>query len=255
MNLREVIERLAECLQDIDAQQHTVGINQRTGEEYQPGLQPITETALVPKLDETWEKLHPAERPYHDFEVPYPKISRSALDLVFCTDGDMGVDGCDEVEPEWGIEVKRLQFVGDNGKRNDFATAKVLSPYLKDRGMLHDALRLKEYGWTKRIAIIGYGFNYDEDSLTLAHTHHRAEQAVETLTNIKKLVESSGPLHLRTLIEFADAILGLRGLIKGARAEAEFEAWRHPAGGKGTVFGWELRQPKREPGFDPRHPW
>jgi hypothetical protein len=256
VNLQSVVERLAECLEYIDVQPNMVGVNRRTGERYQPGVQALTESVVVPYLDQTWETLHPGERPYHQFEVSYPTISsRSNLDLAFSTEDALQVDGCDATEPEWGIEVKRLQFVGNNGKNGDYETAKVLSPYLKDRGMLHDAIRLREYGWTQRIAIIGYGFNYDEDSLTLGLARHSTERAIETLTNIKNLVERSGPLHLRTLVEFADAILGLRGLSKGARVETGFEAWTHPAGGRGIVFGWEVRRPERELGFDPRHPW
>ncbi|WP_454299696.1 hypothetical protein [Salana multivorans] len=63
-------------------------------------------------------------------------------------------------------------------------------------------------------------------------------------------------LAVAPLIEFADAIMGLRGLTKGPRAEARFEAWSHPAGGTGVVFGWEIRpSPERDPEYDPRHPW
>lgn len=157
--------------------------------------------------------------------------------------------------PEWGIEVKRLQFVGDNGRNGDHETAKMLSPYLKDRGVLHDALRLREYGFTSRVAVVGYGFDYDELSVDHAATLHTTGPAALTVSNIRSLVRLNGPLYYRPLIEFADAILRLRGWTIGPRAEAFFQAWRHPSGGTGVVFGWEIRRPHLEPDFDPRHPW
>ena len=252
MDLQTVIERMAECLEYIDAHPPAAGSNSRTGGIYQPGLQPIWETAVTRLLDEAWEALHPGERPYHDYEISYPHpVTRAKLDLAFCTED---ADDCNEAEPEWGIELKRLQFVGDNGKKNDHQVAKVLSPYLKDRGMLHDAIRLKEYGWSKRIAIIGYGFNYDNNSLLLTSVRHTEPRAIQTLNRMREHIRQE-PLHLRPLVEIADAILGLRGLSKGGRVETEFEAWAHPAGGRGIVFGWEVRRPEREPDFDPRHLW
>jgi hypothetical protein len=256
MELQTIVSRVAECLEYIDDQPSTVGVNRRTGREYQPGVQALTETVVVPKIDHAWECCHPGERAFHAFEEPYPDLPRhTSLDLTFCSRDSDGIMSCNQDEPEWGIEIKRLQFVGDNGKKGDYETAKVLSPFLKDRGMLHDALRLKQYGWSKRIAIIGYGFNYDLDSIAHAAKIHKTPRALETIGNIRNLLNNSGPLHLRTLVEFADAILGLRGLKKGARAEVEFEAWQHPAGGRGVVFGWEIRRPNTEADFDPRHPW
>ena len=66
---------------------------------------------------------------------------------------------------------------------------------------------------------------------------------------------NGGSMTIRPLLEFAESILGLRGYLRGSRAQAEFTAWRHPAGGRGLVFGWEIRRPELEPDYDPRHPW
>ncbi len=251
MELQQIVERYAEALAHVDATTTVIGANPRTKQAYQPGIEPMTESVVVPLLDGAWEELHPGERHLRRTEVKYPakEVSlRTKLDHIFTTDGLLG-------EPEWGIEVKRLQFVGDNGKNGDHEVAKVLSPYLKDRGMLHDALRLRKYGFTRRIAIVGYGFDYDETTLARAATIHTTPQAAKTVKNIASIVKSSGPLRNRPLIEFADAILGLRGFLAGTRAQADFEAWRHPSGGKGVVFGWEIRRPELEPDYDARHPW
>lgn len=252
VELQQIVERYAEALTHVDETTTVVGVNARTKQPYQPGIQPMTEAVVVPLLDDAWEQRHPQERQFRRTEVTYPTQevpSTTKLDHILTTDGLL------DKEPEWGIEVKRLQFVGDNGKNGDHEVAKVLSPYLKDRGMLHDALRLRQYGFTRRIAVVGYGFDYDASSLARAATIHTTPQAAATIKNIASIVKNTGPLYHRPLIEFADAILGLRGWVAGVRAQADFEAWRHPSGGKGVVFGWEIRRPWREPGYDARHPW
>ena len=250
MELQRIVDRYAEAIERVDATIATTGVNTRTGVIYQVGFKSLNEEPAVDAIDDAWEQLHPGERSLHAMKVRYPGLPASTkVDHVITT--DLG----GQPEPEWGIEVKRLQFVGDNGKRNDYATAKVLSPYLKDRGMLHDAARLKEYGFTRRIAIVGYSFDYDSTTIADATAQHSSVSARATIREIGKIVKISGPLRIRPLMEFADAILGLRGYTSGPRAQADFDAWRHPAGGRGVVFGWEIRRPELEPDYDPRHPW
>ena len=251
MELQQIVERYAEAIQHVDATIAESGANTRTGVIYQLGFKSLNEEPAVDAIDDAWEHLHPLERQVHTMKVRYPELPATAkVDHVISTDGI-------HPEDEWGIEVKRLQFVGDNGKRNDYATTKVLSPYLKDRGMLHDALRLREYGFTRRVAVIGYSFDYDKASwLEAMATHKDNPDARSVLAEIAKVLEvNGGHMSTRPLIEFADAIMGLRGLTSGPRAQAEFQAWRHPAGGRGVVFGWEVRRPQLEPDYDPRHPW
>lgn len=252
MELQQIVSRYAEALAHVDSTNVRPGVNRRTKEPYLPGVQPLTEGVLVPLIDDAWEVLHPGERQAHRTEVRYPDKrvpGATKLDHVFTTDGQGGGD------EEWGIEIKRLQFVGDNGGNGDHEVAKVLSPYLKDRGVLHDVLRLREYGFTRRVAVVGYGFDYTESSLDEAKAIHTGVREAETVRRIERLVKRSGPLTHRPLVEFADAILGIRGWVKGVRAEATFDAWRHPSGGNGVVFGWEVRRPELEPDYDPRHPW
>ena len=106
------------------------------------------------------------------------------------------------------------------------------------------------------MAVIGYCFDYDAASLAQARERHaRDEGAQAVIDEIEAVVDNSGPLRIRPLVEFADAIIGLRGWSVGPRAQATFEAWRHPAGGRGTVFGWEIRRPELDLEYDARHPW
>jgi hypothetical protein len=250
VELQQIVERYAEAIAHVDgANQNAPGVNARTGTVYQDGFKALGEPVAVEAIDDAWEVLHPNERQAHSTREPYSELPAAKCDHVFTTDGVLD-------SAEWGIEVKRLQFVGDNGKRNDFAVGKVLSPYLKDRGLIHDALRLRDHGFTRRVAVIAYSFDYDRASLGEAERTHPSKAALDVIKEIRRVVVANGG-HLRTrpLIEFADAILVLRGLTTGPRAQVEFEAWRHPAGGRGTLFGWEVRRPQFEPDYDPRHPW
>ena len=124
VELQQIVERYAEAITNVDST--TVGshFNARTGAFYLPGFKSLNEEPAVDAIDAAWEALHPGERQVHLMSVRYPGLSATAkCDHIITTDG-LNVGEQDE----WGIEVKRLQFVGDNGKRNDYATTKVLSP-------------------------------------------------------------------------------------------------------------------------------
>lgn len=201
-------------------------------------------------IDAMWDLLHPSEllTPANArIGIKYPGIPRAKCDHVFSADAR-------DDHYEWGIEVKKIEFVGNNGKRNDYGVGKMLSPYLKDRGLLHDAARLQRYGFSRRVAVIGYAFNYDQDWMDRATRDH-PDQA-DVIREVSKVIRSNGgTLQARPLIEFTDAILGLRGYLRGPRVQAEFDAPRSPTGGSGVVFGWEIRRPWLESDYDERHPW
>lgn len=249
MELRAIVQRYAEAIEVSDTPHQVVIANPRTGEVYRGGFASLGEVRATEAIDAAWTKLYPGELSDHRVGVPYPHIGRAKADHVITSDG--------RAEPEWAIEFKRLQFTGNNGKRNDFTTGKMLSPYLKDRSLLHDALRLQASDFTRRVAILGYSFDYDSATLAEARRRHAGNgEHLEVIDEVAKVVRTNGgQLRVSPLVEFADAIMRLRGLVKGPRAEARFEAWEHPAGGPGWVFGWEVRRIGREPGFDVRNPW
>lgn len=250
MELQTIVERYAEAIEHVDAHTELLRANPRTGEVYHTSFKALAETQAVDGIDAAWDQLHPGELltpADRRIGVKYPRVARAKCDHVFSTDALTPED-------EWGIEVKKIEFVGNNGKGNDFGVGKMLSPYLKDRGLLHDTVRLREYGFTRRIAVVGYAFDYDDATVAAARARH--PNALEIVENVGEVVrKNGGTLRARPLIEFTDAILGLRGYLRGPRAQARFEAPRHPAGGRGVVFGWEIRRPNLEPDYDPRHPW
>lgn len=248
MDIQHIVNRYAEMLQELDREDVDPGANARTGLGYSPGVKALRESEAQAGIDRLWQQTYPGEMMWSELGQRYesPVFRRGSLDHSFLAD-----DG-----QTWAIEFKRIQFAGNNGKANDFATAKMLSPYLKDRGMLHDAARLREYGSANHVAIIGYTFNYDLDTVARAYELHTDPEAEEVVKNIHDLVAKNGNhLRVQPLVEFMDAILALRGFTIGPRAEADFEAWKHPAGGRGIVFGWEIRRPSHDPEYDVRHPW
>lgn len=251
MELTEIVNRYAEAFEFVDNNTTTTKANKRTGGIYHQGLHSLGEESTMEEADAAWEALHPGEilEPLGSrIGISYPSLARTKCDHVFSTRPG------NHPQPEWAIEAKYISFVGDNGINNDYGVGKILSPYLKDRGVLHDAARLREHGFAERVAVMLYSFNYDSESCEEAEIRH--PESPEVVENIRAVLKKNGaPLHARPVIELLDAILGLRGYLRGPRAEANFQAWRHPAGGHGTVYAWEIRRPQLEPDYDPRHPW
>lgn len=248
VELNHIIGRFAEGLEAIDTWPLPTRSNQRTGATYLPGTKTLTESQVVDLVDEWWVTLHPGEfagGPAIRTGVRYPTLPKTACDYVFSSDGSSN-------PAEWGVEVKHLQFVGDNGGRQDYQVPKVVSPYLKDRGLIHDALRLHHNPVGKRNAVIGYSFEYDDDSLDQAYLYHPGHG--DRIEKIRATcVVNGGSLKLDPLLGMADAYMRTRGLVTGALVTMPFEAWAHPCGGRGTVFGWEVTHTTATQ--NPWHPW
>lgn len=249
VELQTIVSRYAEAITDSDARVISRSANHRTGEVYRDGFLALSEPDALRLMDDRWASLHPGELKIAGLNHRYPAVARTGCDHVFSADDDLST-------LEWGVEVKRIQLVGNNGKGNDYNVTKMLSPYLKDRGLLHDAARLRQHGFTRRVAVVGYVFDYDRTWPEAARARHTDEAARAVVDEVEIVMgRNGGALRPRPLIDFADPILRLRGFAKGPRAEAPFQAWAHPAGGEGVVFGWEIRRPELEPDYDPRHPW
>jgi hypothetical protein len=248
LELQEIVERIAKGIQDIDYLDHESRFNQRTGVAYDPGVKSLTETLLVKALDDWWGDRHSEDfvDSSHSIGVKYPNIPRAKCDFVFTTSGSIK-------PPEWAVEVKKIELIGDNGKGNDYPVEKMLSPFLKDRSLLHDVRRLRGDPIARRQAVIGYSFSYDHESCEEAlrkHPDHHAK--IHEIRMVCR--KNGGRLSVDPLIEFADAVLRVRNEVEGQLVKVPFEAWRHPCGGNGVVFGWEVKLIQGE-NFDPRHPW
>ena len=239
MELEQILNRFAEGLNRVDKITQHQSANRRTGEFYLPGVKTMNERKFVEELLDWWQREYPNDFfPLNasDREVKYPGIPRASCDLILSSDGS------DLSSPEWSIEVKHLALVGNNGKNNDFGVAKILSPYLKDRSLIHDIERLRDHGIGSRKAVIGYSFEYSYEScLEAALQHPKHLDIVENIRAVCRLNDPVGGAYpLLPIIEFADEIFKHRGLTKPMIIKEFSNAWRHPAGGSGKIFGWEL---------------
>ena len=239
MDLERLLERFAEGLVAVDSTTTHTSANQRTGEVYLPGVKTMREPIFVKELSSWWTDKHGADfNPKNacQTEVKYPDVPRAKCDMIFSTDGS-SLDN-----PEWAIEVKHISFLGDNGKNNDFNVQKMLSPYLKDRSLIHDIHRLKNDPIGRKQAVIGYCFNYDflicDEALNKHPTH--SGRIKEMRKVCKKNNEKTGELNVKEIIDFANQIFSTHNLARNFTQASFNGAWRHPCGGNGTIFAWEV---------------
>lgn len=194
------------------------------------------ETTVAAELMSGWKSAHPSEfhgEPGYVTEVPYPQVSNQTCDVVL-----IGTNG----RAAWGIEVKRLQFVGDNGKKNDHAVQKMLSPYLKDRSVIHDLRRMSINPFANSHAVVGYAFEYSFDSCERALVIHPSHK--DRIKNLRSVCKENDPLHgildPRELIYSAHTQFSNAGLVEDFAIVPFDGAVRHPCGGSGIVFGWKV---------------
>jgi hypothetical protein len=239
MEIEEIASRFAEGLPAVDAATSHISANRRTGEVYLPGVKTLAEYKFVDELVEWWKINHGSDfNPPNEIDtgMPYPGIPRAKCDLILSTDGST------MPKPEWSIEVKHIALVGNNGKNNDFGVAKILSPYLKDRSLIHDIRRLRDHGVGKRKAVVGYCFDYDKESCKEAEILHPDQKSV--VENLIEVCLKNDPVNgtygVQPLIKYADEIFQGEKLVKPIVTRKFEGAWRHPCGGSGTIFAWEI---------------
>jgi hypothetical protein len=239
VELNQILDRFVEGISAVDSNTKHTSANRRTGEMYLPGVKTMNEPKFVEEFLEWWRKEHADDfspRGASDREVKYPGIPRAKCDLIFSSEGSP------LSTPEWSIEVKHVALVGNNGKNNDFGVAKILSPYLKDRSLIHDIERLRDHGIGKRKAVVGYSFEYSYESCYEAALKHPSH--LDVVENIREVCRMNDPENgaypLMPMIEFANEIFQHKGLVKDLKVKDFKNAWRHPAGGNGKFFAWEL---------------
>lgn len=248
MDLQDVVNAYAAGIEFADT-----GATTSSGKAYLPGLATLDEDKTLDAIVENWRVTFPGHftSPNHHSvrSVKYAIPGRTTkCDHVFTTDGSSAT-------AEWAVEFKRIIFFGDNGKRNDFGTAKVVSPFLKDRGVLHDASRLHEHPPARRLAVLLYAFEYDLQWAAEARRRHPGDSLrIDEVEQVLVKANDGEPLGPRPLAKIADYLLRGRDWLVGDSCEQTFEAWRHPCGGPGRVIGWEIVNPSAAP-KSAVHPW
>ena len=251
MELEEILKRIAEGLPAVDALTSTLTIGNRKtdratgemmpGKQFLPGVKTMKEPQFILELVSWWKENHPSDflpKLAIKTEEPYPDLPPgNDCDIVLSTEGSR-ID-----EPEWAIEMKHISFCGDNGIKNDHGVQKMLSPFRKDRALIHDIERLASSPLGKRKAVIGYCFNYNFESCDQATQMHPTEtQRIKNLrATCKENDPTNGTLTVEPLLDFADTIFRTQGITNDHSRVTFTNAWRHPCGGSGTIFGWEVR--------------
>lgn len=243
MNLDTLVKRIAQAVPRIDRTTTATRVSQRTGRTYLQGAKSLNEPQFVREVATWWATNFPAELPHfctEHLEFAYPEASRATCDLMICKPGR------EATEFAWAVEIKHIALVGDNGKNNDYGLQKLLSPYLKDRSLVHDAQRLRKTTIAPRRAVVMYGFDYDATAIERARTICAALGLNDEIAaNLSRVLKSVDPVtltyRLDALIEIADASLMRLGLVRGTAITSRFgDANRHPCGGEGIVAGWEV---------------
>lgn len=238
MELNVVMERFIEGITYIDRNDGQLRTNQRTKVPYLPGLPLIPEADLTHLFARWWRERYPDDfNPTGclDTEVAYPDTPRNSCDLVFSTDGNASL-------PEWAIELKKPVLIGDNGKNNDYSIGKMLSPFLKDRSLIHDIERLGREPIARRKAVLGFMFTYSFQTCDIANQMHPDEVSrIHQLRKVCRLNDPvNGELNPAELINGADVLLRAQGLVEPLLTMPFSGLWRHPCGGNGIAFAWEV---------------
>lgn len=235
MELQTIVDRIAEGLTSIDAQDEGGRSNRRTREPYLKGLKTMPEREVTTGLVKWWPNAHPADfggRLEIVSEIPYPKSPSDRCDIFI---REVATE-----KPIWAIEVKHIALIGDNGKNNDYGVTKMLSPYLKDRSLRHDMMRLRDSGFGCSSASVVYSFSYSPQSVLEALSRYpmHADRIGEMERVRASAQDEKGEYSIEPMVKLVTHMLKTEGLANET-AEAEFSgAWAHPCGGRGIVAAW-----------------
>ena len=229
-----------------------------TNPPYYPGLPTMTEPQVCTAFKKWWDD--PSNRAISEgmhflLEQKYPKPhGRNKCDLVISTSKTRIMDA------EWWIEFKRIQFVGDNGKNNDYGTPKLFSPYAKDSSFTHDILRLARDGRGQRKAVVLYAFDYNKQSCDEAKKRFPDLLDQDINGKLAKDGKTPDPVHhnlratcasnkkdnldlsIGDVLPLLDALNEsvLMGCLSGHENRTVDGLWRHPCGGRLQIHAWEV---------------
>lgn len=232
-----IVDRMAEAMPAIDMDAPGTAKPNRLRSAFN-----MSERQWVQAFADWWRRSYPQETPgfqSSDVEHPYPGDGRRRCDLVIRHSESI-------TDYDWAIEAKKLALVGDNGKNNDFPLQKLLSPYLKDRSLLHDASRLLSAPLGRQKAIIVIGFDFPTGALDKAFKVTESlgigSDRVHNLQKVLSTVDQK--LNAYTIdpaLKIADYVLRVQGLVKDPPCIARFDGLTsHPCGTHGIVCGWKL---------------
>ena len=277
MELEQIVSRIAELIPIIDKETNEQNHNQRNKRPYVKGVATLREPQLTKEIVNNWSSKFKDELSVIDDEISYPDKKAEKCDLVL-------TDAKEDIpfgKFEWAIEIKYLRLVGNNGNNNDYVMQKAISPFLKDRSLIHDIEKLNNATFGKRKAIIFYGFDYDDESESHAEimcqkiresigestfyveepsnswfkknekTGHidnlfLTKDLNPTPKNLGRVVRSENKhgssYSLDSVTEVIDAFISMNEITSGGPYVSHFSGLeRHPCAKFGRVVGWEIK--------------
>ena len=263
MELEEIVSKVAKLIPVIDSNTKIQNRNRRNKRPYVKGVATLFEPQFTQELVAFWKKEDGDSVSWINDEHPYPD-GRETCDLVLSSKEEPHELG----SFEWAIEMKYLRLVGNNGNNNDYVMQKAISPFLKDRSLVHDIEKLKNATFGKRKAVIFYGFDYNSDSHnhadlicqrvidSIGHTDYYVEapenldkflndDLIPTPNNLKRVIKSvdkyDDTYSLESVTKVIDAFLTVNNIAsKGPFVSKFSDLERHPCGQFGRVVGWEI---------------
>ena len=270
MELKQIVGRITESIPMIDSTTQIQNHNRRNKRPYIKGVPTLWEPQFVKELVGWWRKNHGDELSDINDEFPYPTGTTArgrgeTCDVVLTGEDTEVIWG----NYEWAVEIKYLRLVGNNGNNNDYVMQKAISPYLKDRSLVHDIEKIKGASFAKRRAVVFYGFEFDSDSVqhaeevcikireSMGESDFYIEQPDELdlfyskdmdpiPRNLGRVIRSvdvgGGTYSLEPMTEIIDSFLRIKGLSTGDPEVRTFDGLqRHPCGRFGRVVGWEIK--------------
>lgn len=265
MELMEIVEKIADLIPIIDRTTSIQNSNRRNKRPYIKGVATLFEPQFTKEIVKSWPTEFKDELSFINDEISYPDNSRETCDLVISSMKEEIPFG----QFEWAIEIKYLRLVGNNGNNNDYVMQKAISPFLKDRSLIHDIEKLKSATFGKRKAIIFYGFDYDDSSVE--HAENICNKIRESIGEndyyvglpenqneflkkdldpisknlgrvIKSVSKHGNSYSLESVTKVINAFMSVNEITSGGPFISHFSGLeRHPCGKFGRVVGWEIK--------------
>lgn len=236
-NLVELVQGIVEDLVALDdqfalsGQPYPPSDEQKAG--FLPGLGSATEVVVRNHLKAALVERFPAYEAAAD--VRYVGQPRAKCDLVLTGIGDPRAG--------WAIELKKVAFVGDNGKNNDFGPSKVVSPYPIHRSSILDAQRLTTGAPADRAAVVLYGFDFTQATVDAGRVALRDRGLATTRADSlqKVLNRNKGDYTVGPTLRMFEAVAPLTGVRLGERVQLGPRPLNaHPIYRQLVVGAWEV---------------
>ena len=245
MELKDIVSAMAKGLVEVD-QTTTIqnGANPETSDygDYLQGVGCLGEHQFRDELADWWNERFPKSKFLR--EIKYPENGRWKCDIGLTSIMEESGLRMDE-NLDWAIELKYIRFIGDNGKVNNFGLGKVVSPYKAEHSSVGDAIRLAQTKMGKRKAVVMYGFEFD--NLSVSNCRQILEKmglSDERAVQMEKAIRAgthNGEWDLELIAPIYKAACKSMGIKIGDLIMAEFsDLSRHPNYRIGKFLAWEV---------------